>query len=342
MLNLEVLQKELNSNKIRNCYVLCSIDLKLISDIVNKIKQISLDGQFEQLNYIKLDGSKIEDIGVIKNACETLPFMSKKRIIEIYNAEFLKGDTSSKLLNDILKYIDNLPNHSVLIMYYTFEDDLEKPKKNFKKFEYKACTAKLDKLRGLSLENKVKKLFDERKKNIKKSDIKFFCSQVDNNVTIMENEIEKLCAYTYGRDITRQDIIDIMPVKSENNIFNLVDFLAQKKLNKAYDILNELIWRGKKETYILYMIERQYKLITIIKKGLACGLTKDNMKNVMKRKFHVHPYSFEKMLKQSELYSEEKLEKILDKCIKSEKKLKITSTDMKTELEILIMDIMIA
>ena len=69
------------------------------------------------------------------NACETIPFMGEKKLVLVYRANFLKDKTDStekKTYTDMSKYLKDMPSHTVLIMYYLFNDKRETPKKNKK------------------------------------------------------------------------------------------------------------------------------------------------------------------------------------------------------------------
>ena len=136
----------------------------------------------------------------------------------------------------------------------------KKPSNKIKKLDKKACVIKVDKLRGDSLAKMCKSLFENAGTKIGKSELVLFCSQVDNNMNIILNEVDKLVSFTDGRDITKDDILRMMPQKSENDIFNLVDYLSQKNIKRALDILNELIYKGEKIPLILFMIGRQFNL----------------------------------------------------------------------------------
>ena len=71
---------------------------------------------------------------------------------------------------------------------------------------------------------------------------------------IINNEINKLLDYTEGREITKQDIIDLLPQTNNEDIFDLVDFVSQRKPEKAINILNELLFKGESVTGVLFMM----------------------------------------------------------------------------------------
>lgn len=345
MIGYEELQNELKKSIIHNCYVFCGMEEGLIKESVKSICDKAINGDFFDLNYAKFDGTNV-DFETILNACETMPFMNDKKVVVIYRANFLSdnknkasgADSDEGIFKSLSKYVDNLPPHCVLIMYYVYGGDREKISNKVKKLGQKVCVGEFNKLKGMILEKKVKILFDEIGKDIGKAELSLFCSIVDNNIEVVIGEIEKLCAYTLGREIRKEDIISLLPRKSDNDIFDLVDYISQKKAEKALGILNELIFRGEKSTVVLSMIERQFKLIFLIKLGLDSGKTKD----ILSSELRLHPYICEKMIMQSRKFTIKGLQKALMSCLETEKTLKSSSFDDKTEMELLIINTLTA
>lgn len=338
MIGLSEFENNLKNNKIDNCYIFCGTDENLIRASVEALVKKIVDPAFKDLNYVRYDGGKIDN-DTILNSCETLPFMSDKKVVELYRAEFLQdgvtkaGNEGKKIdFGELSKYISTMPNYTVLIMYYIFDNDRDKISAKVKKLEGKATVIKIDKLKGVSLQNKVKEIFHSEGKKIDKTELNFFCSIIDNNMDIVKNEIEKLLNYTEGRDITKEDIIALMPSKSENDIFNLVDYLSQKNIKKSIDILNELVYKGDKPAIILYMIVRQFKLLLSLRVGSDSGKSYDGLAKDLK----LHPYIAEKMAKQSQKFTVNALKENLKLCVEVEKMMKSTAADEKTALEILV------
>ncbi|MEG0772375.1 DNA polymerase III subunit delta [Clostridium sp.] len=340
MIGLTEFEGNLKKNKIDNCYIFCGTDENLIKTSIEAIIKKIIEPSFKDFNYTRYDGEKVDN-DTILNSCETLPFMSSKKIVEIYRSTFLEdangvGSNNGKKVdfNELFKYINNMPEYTILIMYYIFDNDRDKISSKVKKLDGKATVVKIDKLKGQTLQSKVKDIFQNKGKSIEKSEISFFCSIIDNNMNIINNEIDKLISYTDGREIKREDIIALMPPKSENDIFNLVDYLSQKNVKKSIDILNELVYKGEKPPKILYMIERQFKLLLALSVGNEVGKSHD----MLAREFKLNPYIAEKMLKQSKKFSINALRKNLKLCIDVEKMMKSTSADDKTILEMLIIN----
>lgn len=337
MINFTDLEKKIKKHELDNCYIFCGPDEKLIKSHVDFITKNILASDFMDLNYSRFDGSKT-DFDTIIDACETMPFMSDKKVVVVYRASFLddnsgsknSGDLKSKNFISLNEYLDNPSPHCTLIIYYIYLSDREKPSSKIKKLDKKACVIKVDKLKGEFLQKRCKDLFEDAGTKIGKAELTLFCSQVDNNMDIVINEIEKLVSFAEGREITKEDILAMMPQKSENDIFNLVDYLSQKNIKRALDILNELIYKGEKIPLILFMIARQFNLLFNIKLGIDSGKSKEILASELK----LHPYVCEKMISQSMKFTLKALRKNIELCVTTEKTLKSTSTDDKINIEV--------
>ncbi|MCD3195386.1 DNA polymerase III subunit delta [Clostridium botulinum C] len=339
LLDSFALENKLSKGEIDKFYVFCGSDEQSIRSNIDKIITKVVNKEFLELNYAQLDGMVV-DMESIINACETLPLMSEKRVVVIYRANFLRDKvdkSAEKVFNALKKYIKDLPEDCVLIMYYIFENDREKESSKLKKIDKDATVVKFSKLKGMALQKRVAEIFKRKNKNITRADLALFCNTIENNMDIIENEVEKLCCYTIGRDITTKDISNVIIGKNDNDIFNLVDFVSQKKPQNSLDILNELVFKGESVTGILRMIQRQFKLIFDIKLSIEKGMNKDEIS----KELRLHPFICEKMMLQSKKFSISQLEKIFKLCIDTEKTLKSSSVNPKTELELLIINTVI-
>ncbi len=334
MITLEQFEKDIKQNKLKNFYVFCGSDEGLIKECIEKIKKVTVEGSgFIDLNYARMSGDKL-DMDTIINNCETIPFMSDYRVLEVYRANFLRDknkDDKGKEIEELRDYVKNIPPYTVLMMYYIFEDDREKIGNRVKKLEKVCEVVKVDKLKGMGFQTKVKSIFDEKGKSIGKAELSYFCSIIENNMSIVENEIEKLILYTEDREITRDDIIKMAPYEKESDIFNLVSCLSDRNIKGAIDTLNELVYKGEKPPKILAMIERQFKLLFAIRVKVGKGIRKDDIV----KEYRLNPFIAEKMIVQSKRFSEEALRRNLTLCLETEVEIKSKSVDNKNAIEML-------
>lgn len=327
--------RNLKEGKINNSYIFRGTDENMIKESVEKIKKKVLSTDFIDLNYVEFHGDKVTEDQIL-NACETLPFMSDKKIVLIYRASFLddketKGE-GEKVYKFLQKYIKSVPSHCMLVMYYVFGSDRDKPSTKVKRLDGAATLVRIDKLKGEELKNKVNKIFEKKGKIIGKTELAIFCNEVQSNLYIIENEVEKLCTYTGEREIKKEDIYILTPQKNENDIFNLVDAISQNNIKKSLEILNELIFRGEVHSHILYMIQRQYKLLLDVKLRVLNGEHKDKIVAELR----LNPFICEKLISQCRSFSLNYLKSMVEESLRCEKNMKTMSLDLKTEIEMLI------
>lgn len=336
MIEFPDFEEKLKKSALNNSYIFCGVDEGLMQDNIKSLVNKNVDKTFRELNYVQFDGSTV-DMDTVINTCETIPIMSDKKVVLVYRAKFLgEGEDreDNKRFDKLIKYIENVPSFCILIVYYVFENDREKPSNKVKKLDKKTTVVRFDKLKGAALEKRVKSLFEKRGVEIGKIELKLFCDGLENNMNIISNEMDKLCSYTLDRGITKEDIIAMLPPKSDNDIFDLVDCISQKKPERALEILNELIFKGEKATYILFMIERQFNILFNLKLGVESGKNKDMLSKELK----LNPYICEKMIAQSKRFSAKQLTNALEFCLNTEETLKSSSVSGKTEMELLIIN----
>lgn len=338
MIDLRTYREEIKKNNIKNCYIFYSSDEDMIKEnirlIENKlIKEKLINKDFIDLNFAKFDGNNLEEFDEVINACETLPFMSDKKIVLVYRANFLgKNKKNEGVYLNFKNYIENIPESTILILYYVFKEKRERVENKVLKLSKKCDIIEIKDLKGRDLEKKVKELFEEKNKKIGVVELKLFCSNLPNNMGIIEKEVEKLCCYTLGREITKQDIGDMFPPKEEEDIFVLVDKIGDKRVKEAIDRFNELLHIGENVFNILYMIERQFNLIYQVSQYVKEGKTIEQISRIIR----LPNFICTKLVGQSKKFTETQIKNAINKCLETEKILKSTSTNKKVEMEMLI------
>ena len=337
MIDIAKLEEQIKKGEFHNCYIFCGYDEELIKEKINLIVNKNIDKNFMDLNCIKFDGHKLDNFDGVINASETLPFMSNKKVVLIYRASFLEDSEDAvkkSIYNNFEDYVKNVPSSCILILYYVFKDKREKPSKRLYKLDKTSCVVKMDKIYGRNLEGKVKEIFEKRGRNIGNAELKLFCSNLPSDLGIVENEVEKLCCYAMNRNITKDDILELYPKKKDNDIFDLVDYMGDKKLKETIDVVNELMFKGQEEVYILYMIERQLKLLYKIKHSIDNGKSRSTLGTELK----LPPFIVDKLVMQSKKFTERQLKEVIKICLNSEQLIKSSTIDKRVELELLIIN----
>ena len=339
MIDFDVLEGEVKKGKIDNSYIFCGLDEELIKEGITLIVNNTIDKSLLDLNYIRLDGLTTT-FDEIMNACETMPFMGDKKVVVVYRASFLKDKTDAqgtKTYNEILKYLKDLPPHTVLIMYYLFNDKRDTPKKTnkVKALDKISKVVYFDKLKKDRYYKKVEEVFKEKGKEIGKIELRYFAEKVQNNFDIIRREADKLISYSENRPISKLDIDKLIANSSEDDIFDLVDFISQKKVEKTLDLLYDLLSKSDQHMLIISNIENNFKRLYEIKVLTQNGV---NINDIASR-FKLPSFICEKLINQASKFSTKQLQKIMMICLETENKIKTTGVDKNMEMELMIFNI---
>lgn len=341
MIDIAQFQTQIKKKQIDKSYIFCGYDEQLIKESIDNLKKNCIENDFRDFNINEFDGNSLDNLEAIINACETLPFMSSKRMVVIYRCSFLDENNKSAQGNTIYKefkkYLEKMPDHCIIVAYFVFNSKRDKIGRKITGLGKTSTVVQADRLKNSQLLKKVENLFKGRGIVIGKVELALFCEKIaGKELESIENEIEKLISYTFGRDIKKEDINLMFQNSSESDIFDLTNSISQKKPVEALDVLNTLFLKGEKGNIILSMIERQLRLLLLISNGLDEGKGKDEIA----KDLSINPYRCQIIIKQCLKFNKGQLLRAVDLCLTTEKNLKSTSRNGKNELEFLIVDMM--
>lgn len=338
MINYEVYEKDIEKGNIKNGYVFCGLDEELIKDGIDIIIKKEVSDDFKELNFIKIDGMNTTFDDIV-NACETMPFMADKKVVLVYRANFLqdKSDSSgTKIYNELKKYVSDMPPYTILIMYYLCKDKRDKPSKNKKlaPIEKYFPIVFCDKLKRDKYIKKVGDIFKENGKEIGRTELAYFVDKVQNNFDIIKREIDKLISYCDGRDIKKSDIDLLVSHSNEEDIFDLVELIASRKIDKAIDIMKEILYKSDQHMLIVSAVEKHFARLYEIKIGMSQG---KRVQQFMSQ-YRLPQFVCEKLMAQSSRFTEKQLCELVKLCVISETKMKSSGADKNMEMEFMLIN----
>jgi len=134
--------------------------------------------------------------------------------------------------------------------------------------------------------------------------------RVGSDLWQMNNEIQKLAAYTDGEAVTREMVDGMVRASFEDQIFQLVDAVAQKKSAGAIRLLEEERVSGASDHYIFSMLLRQVRILLGVRSMLD-----DNPrsgKQEVASQLKLHPFVAQKALAQAKQFELDVLKNTYD------------------------------
>ena len=123
-----------------------------------------------------------------------------------------------------------------------------------------------DKLKGDALVSWVVERFRAEGKLCPRSTAQSLVFVSGTELSLLETEILKLCAYTGSREgVTEDDVQEAATRTSEYNVFRLLDCVVAGSEARALELLRLMLLGGEAPAAILAMLLRQYRLLQMVK-----------------------------------------------------------------------------
>ncbi len=330
--------KLIKDDNLMPAYLFLGVEEYLMNEGVEKLKSKYIEPSLESLNYSIIEG-KESNIDTLINACETLPFMSSKKIVILKDISGLLEKESKESEEELYKYLDDLGSYLILIIIGT---DLKKTSKMYKFFNKSNNVVEFVNLKGKDLNSWIEQILKKNNKSMNFSNLNFFTQQTtyssrNSELTLydLENELLKLVNYTQEYEITKEDINKVLIKSIDTNIFDLLSAINRGDSHNALVIFNDMYMQNEPIQKILVMITRQIRLMLGYKlyrnKGYGEGETQD--------KLGIKSFEYSKVSSQSRAFTIIQLQETLDKILILDKQLKTISVDEKILMEMLIIEI---
>ena len=311
MVTIENLEKELNSNSLKNLYLLYGEELFLLENILKKIKNI-FGECIKGINYINIDDTNISEL---ISDIETPAFGYEKKLLIVRNSGILKKEGKRKntelsnLREKISSYIKeniDIINDSVVLVI--IEEDIDNKQELYKIFDKFGVVCNFEYQKPIQIQKRLKAICNAYHVDIDDSSLKYFIEVCGTNMQELINEIRKLIEYAgNGGKIEKIDIDKLCIKKLETIIFDLTDNLGKKETQRALQVLKNLIANKEPIQKILITLYNHFKKLYITK--LAVKENKDLISSLNlkpNQTFLVNKYKT-----QANYFSDKELSKIL-------------------------------
>lgn len=256
------------------------------------------------------------DFSVIKNEAESLPFLSDKRLLVIYNVMKSKDKT---LLEKITKWLPTLETTNDIIFV-----ENEAPDQRTALYKTLVKIGKVESFAELKPFEAITWIKEQVKKKGAAIDadaatlLLLYCG---SDLSRLSNEIDKLASY--APHISKNSVERLVDAGFFNTIFELTDALSEKKSKKALELLTQTLDSGENEIYLVTMLARQIRNLLIVKDLSDHRLSESEIVS----KTHLHPFVIKKSLAQSRNFTTSQLISLHGKLVSLDLELKSTSTD---------------
>lgn len=273
-------------------------------------------------------------VASIIDSARTIPFLGTRKIVLVKEAEKISGSAQDQLLS----YLENPSKKTTLILFSN--------KINFRKKENKHLLKSINRYHKYGLIEElnhpyqteipdwIKYLTKQLRKTIEPEAIKVLQDLVGNQLQNISNELEKLALFIGERkEISRIDVEEVISALRIESVFDLIDYIGNRKLVEALIALSQLLKSGEHPLKILALIYRQFRLIMKARSLLNQGMGPEAIRNYLK----MEDFVWKKFFPQVNKLSVEKLEESFQRLCEADLALKTRGIPQKLVLEKLIM-----
>ena len=259
-------------------YLIYGEEQYLVQNAVNKIKK-DFGEKILGINYFLLDENSINEI--IPNI-ETPAFGYEKKLIIVKNSGLFKKDGRKKSASpeqeEIAEYIKNNAKEDVNLNPVVLVFIEEKVDKNivYEQVEKNGKVHNMEELKAPELIKKLKTICDKYKVNVDSKTLNYLLEISGTSMQNLINEIRKLIEYAgENGTITINDVNMLATKQIDSVIFELTDNLAIRKIDKAIEILDNLIYQKEPVQKILITLYNHFKKLYL------CSIAIEENKNIV-------------------------------------------------------------
>lgn len=332
MLTVENLEKELKEGKLNSIYLLYGEELFLLETCLKKIKN-NFGERKSGINEVKIDETNVNSI---ISDIETPAFGYVKKLIIARNTGLFKKEgkkktgTNSELVKKLAEYIKEnveIIKESVVLVFV--EEEAEK-NDLYKVIENVGTVCEFSELKAPQITARMKAIAKAYGVQIDDMTARYFMECCGTNMQNLINEIRKLIEFVGPKgEITKKDI-DLLCIKQlDSVIFDLTDNLGNKKVTKALEVLNNLIYQKEPIQKILITLYNHFKKLYIVKLAQKENTNIAESLNLKPNQMFLTT----KYKTQANYFTEAELKNIVEELINLDYNYKIGKIDLNVGLE---------
>ena len=302
---MKSLNEDLKTGQFNKVYLLYGEEAYLKKQYKEKLRNAMISPD-DNMNYAYYEGKGI-NVNEIIDLAETLPFFAERRLIILEDTGFFKSSAS-----ELADYLKAMPDTTSILF---IESEVDKRNKLYKAVQSKGRVVELGRQDEGTLLRWVLGNVKRENKQISENTVRHFLAKVGTDMENIQKELEKLFCYTMDRDsITTADVDAICTTQITNQIFDMVNSVADKQQKKALDYYYDLLALKEPPMRILFLLARQFKLLlevkTLDKQGYA--------RKEIAEKTGINPFVVGKYQVQAKAFSGKDLRTIIEDAVETE------------------------
>lgn len=331
VLSEQQLKGHLKSEEPARVYVLYGEEPYLTAHYADQIKRLVVGKDvLAQFNLREFDGQECS-FDQIEEAAEALPLMTDKKCVTVQNCDV----TTAAVFDRAMALVSDPPEDTVLIFWMTNLFGEGKRPARFKQFlEAAAKTGICVEFPRKSGDEIVRLLCNGAGRRgclFKPETARRLIEQCGNDLNLLLNELDKLCAVAGNGEITVAILEQVATKNLMAQAYELSNAILQQHYEKAYHILHRLFSGKSDPILVLAALSSSYADLYRAKVAAAGGVQAQSL--VEEFDYKGKAFRLKYAARDCSRLSLDSLRESLDILAQADRRLKSTAVDKKTVLE---------
>jgi DNA polymerase-3 subunit delta len=323
-------------------YILTGEDDFSVTRALDELKKELGDKATLAISTTTLEGKEVTP-QELKNVCETVPFLSGKRlvIIEGLLARFepqnkprrqsktTRTEEQADRHKPFAACFENLPDSTVAVLV---EGKISAGNPLFKELSGKATVKTFPLIKSQQLAQWVQTRMVAESSSISPKATGLLTRLIGSNLWNMASEIDKLALYAKDRRIEEEDVKTLVGFTQETSVFNLIDAIMEFRAEDTEQLLQRMLQDGAAPAYLLTMLARQIQLMVRAKEMKNRRIPNTEIQSKLSL---TNDFAFRKTMEQSGKYSLPRLKEMYHRLLDTDISIKTGQYDAELALTIL-------
>lgn len=331
--------REMKGGKFRPVYVLYGKDRYRMSQFIETLSNLMFTADEKEMGTIKFDTAEVPVEEAVLEA-ETPSFFGGRKLVLIRDNAVMAagGKESSKIEHAperILAYLES-PMEDTVLLFVVQSDKLDERRKLVKSLKERKSIIAFQEMEHAELRQWLIKRAGEQERLLDADGADLMIARIGMNTGSLSQELDKLCLHAgKGGAIGVREVGELTVASLEEDVFALVDAIAELNIRRALDLYRQLLTRREEPIKIAALIARQLRIMLQIKELEQHHYSPQQMAGQL----GLHPYAVKLAAEKGKKFAPAALGKLLSELADLDYGMKTGAIDKNLGLELYLLSL---
>lgn len=330
------LKKHIKSREFSPVYLIFGAEQMYVRNYTEKLVRAIAGKAPSDFNFHRFAGEV--NLTELAASMYVAPFMSEYNLVLVSDAFF---DLMTKTELDTFLEICGKPVEGTVLLI-SLPSNTPKDKTIsaiIKAIGKKGAVCEFQKPNAMTLEKFIAKWANANGKLISRAAANKLVSLCGDDLTRLKNEVDKICSYSGGEEVSLEDIDKLATVNLESRIFDLSDAVLAGNGEKAFRVLDLLFYQKEEPIVMLYTLSNAYIDAYRVRVASECGVINTGL--AADFSYGKRTFLLDRVKRSTNRVSTEALRKSLDLLMDADLKFKSVRLNERLYLEQLIAQLLL-